>query len=172
VQRNERPARRGERRTHWAQRGIAAERELIRAILAEPQRLAPIAERIGADRFRDARYRSIFETLLEVGEEYTPQRLADRLDQDVVGELDTLLAELDALVDPERTVEASLADLEVRELDERLEEIDRSISLATDVEKDQLMKEKLRLHKEIELLGQPTAKGFKFLRGRQSRPTR
>jgi DNA primase len=161
----EMPVRRGERRTNRAARGQAAERELIRAILAEPQRLAHITERIGADRFRDAHYRSIFEVLLENGEEHTPEQLADQLEPDVVKELDSLLAELDALIDPEQTVEASLADLEARELDERLEEIDRSISLATDAEKDELVKEKLRLHKEIELLGQPTAKGFKYLRG-------
>jgi DNA primase len=163
--RSEVHVRRGERRPSGAARGQAAERELIRAILAEPPRLAFITERIGADRFRDARYRSIFETLLELGEDHTPEQLANQLEPDVVKELDNLLAELDALVDPEQTVDASLADLEVRELDERLEEIDRSISLATDAEKVDLLKEKLRLHKEIELLGQPTAKGFKFLRG-------
>ena len=59
----------------------------------------------------------------------------------------------------------------MRDIDARLAEIDRVMSLASIPEQNELMKEKQRLQKEIELLGQPAAKSFKFLKRRQPAPT-
>jgi len=59
----------------------------------------------------------------------------------------------------------------MRDIDARLAEIDRMMGLATIPEQNELMKEKQRLQKEIELLGQPANKSFKFLKRRQPAPS-
>jgi hypothetical protein len=78
------------------------------------------------------------------------------------------LAEPDAQMDPVKTIEASVADLELRELRERLAEIDQLMPVANDDQKIALIQEKQRLHKEIELSGQPDVKSYKFLTQRVS----
>lgn len=162
------PARRGDRRGDH--RGHAAERELVRAILADPQRGAVIAEKVDPERFLDDSYRAIFTAMLTLGEDFTVESLADALGEDDVAVLNGLLEEPGAQIDPEKTVSASLAALAMRDIDVRLAQIDTMFSLATEDEKIQLANEKIRLQKEIELLGQPASKSFKFLRRRLSAP--
>lgn len=158
------------RRTHDAGAG-AAERELVRAMLSDPHRTARIAEQIDPARFTDEHYRAIFYAMLELEDEFTVERLADRLEADDVPVLDQLLEEGDAQNDPEKTISASIAVIAMRDIDARLAEIDRMMGLATIPEQNDLMKEKQRLLKEIELLGQPANKSFKFLKRRQPAPS-
>ena len=157
------------RRTNHTHRGIAAERELTRAMLADPLRVEPIAEKVGPDRFRDPHYRAIFSAMLTLGDAYTPEQLADQLPFDTIDIVNDLLSEPDLQVDPDKTVDASVSAIEMRDLDDRLAEIDTLTALADDTQKDELMAEKRRLLKEIELSGQPMARGFKFLKTRRSR---
>ncbi|MGI9090831.1 MAG: toprim domain-containing protein, partial [Gemmatimonadaceae bacterium] len=164
------PVRRGERRSDHRARGYAAERELVRAILADPERGAVIAEKVDPERFLDASYRAIFMAMLTLGDDFTVERLAEDLGEDDVGVLNGLLEETGAQIDPEKTISASLAALAMRDIDVRLAEIDTMLSLATEDEKIELANEKIRLQKEIELLGQPASKSFKFLRRRLSAP--
>jgi DNA primase len=149
---------------------LAAERELVRAMLADPHRTAAIAEKIDPDRFIDEHYRAIFYAMLDLGDDFTVERLEDRLQPEDVPVIDELLGEGAAQIDPDRTVSASLAVIAMRDIDARLAEIDRMMGLASEAEQKELTREKLRLHKEVELLGQPAGKGFKFLRRRQPAP--
>jgi DNA primase len=164
-------ARHRERRRNYDAGASAAERELVRAMLSDPHRTAHIAERIDPARFTDEHYRAIFYAMLELEDEYTVERLADRLEPDDVPVLNQLLEEGDAQNDPDKTISASIAVIAMRDIDARLAEIDRVMALATIPEQNDLMKEKQRLQKEIELLGQPANKSFKFLKRRQPAPS-
>jgi hypothetical protein len=140
-------------------------------MLSDPHRTPRIAEQIDPARFTDEHYRAIFYAMLELEDEYTVERLADRLQPDDVPVLDQLLEEGDAQNDPEKTISASIAVIAMRDIDARLAAIDRMMGLATVPEQNELMKEKQRLQKEIELLGQPANKSFKFLKRRQPAPS-
>lgn len=163
--------RRGDRRRNYRRGAIAAERELVRAMLNDPSRTPGIAEKVDPDTFTDENYRAIFYAMMDLENDFTVERLADRLEPDDVAVLNELLEEGEAQIDPDKTVSASIAVLLMRDIDARLAEIDRMMNLATAPEQDELTKEKLRLHKQVELLGQPAGKSFKFLKRRQPAPT-
>jgi DNA primase len=163
--------RRRDRRHDRARQGEAAERELVRAMLADPHRTPAIAEKADPARFSDPHYRAIFEAMLALEDEYTVERLAERLHEDDIPVLNSLLDELDAQNDPDKTITASLAALAMRDIDARLAEIDSLISIASAEELTAFIKEKQRLQKEIELLGQSPAKSFKFLKRRFPAPS-
>src|SRR5688500_6291924 len=69
----------------------SAERDLLRAMLAAPNRIESIGERLGADSFRAPAYREIFEALLRLGESAGPESLAAELSEDTVVVLQMLL---------------------------------------------------------------------------------
>jgi DNA primase len=164
-------ARHGERRRNHDAGARAAERELVRAMLGDPHRTASIAEQVDPARFTDEQYRAIFYAMLDLEDDFTVERLADRLEPEDVSVLNVLLEEGNAQNDPDKTIAASVAVIAMRDIDARLAEIDRVMGLATIPEQNELMKEKQRLQKEIELLGQPAAKSFKFLKRRQPAPS-
>jgi DNA primase len=149
--------------------GHAAERELIRAMLSDPDRIEPIAEKVGPSRFRDPHFRSIFVAMLALGDAYDIERLTDHLTPDAIEIINTLQSESGAQINPEETVSASISSLLMRDDNERLASIDREITVASDSEKIELVNEKMRIIKEIELSGQPMAKGFKFLKQHRGR---
>lgn len=171
---DERPiaiARRGDRRRDHDGGARAAERELVRAMLGDPQRATRIAEQVDPARFTDEHYRAMFYAMLDLEDDFTVERLADRLEPEDVSVLNVFLEEGNAQNDPDKTIAASIAVIAMRDIDARLAEIDRVMGLATIPEQNELMKEKQRLQKEIELLGQPAAKSFKFLKRRQPAPS-
>ncbi|HSA57034.1 MAG TPA: DNA primase [Gemmatimonadaceae bacterium] len=148
------PARvpRGRRRATGAE--TAAERDLVRVMLALRSYVERIGERIGPEGFRDPRYREIFEGLVRLGAEVPAQTLAAALSPESVAALEALLAELDAVVDPERMVLDCLARLQKRALKERNAEIQHLLPAATDVEKNRLMAEKQANVAEIRRLSE------------------
>jgi DNA primase len=163
--------RRGERRRDRDAGTHAAERELVRAMLDDANRTVRIAEKIGPDRFTDEHYRAIFHAMLDLGDEFTIERLAERLEREAIDVLNGLREEGDAQNDPDKTIAASIAVIAMRDIDMELAEIDRMMGLATVPEQNELMMKKQRLQKEIEQLGQPAAKSFKFLKRRHPAPT-
>ena len=163
-------ARRGERRRDHDAGAHAAERELVRAMLGDSRRTVRIAEQIDPARFIDEHYRAIFYAMLDLEDAFSVERLADRLEPEDVAVLNIILEEGDAQNDPDKTISASIAVIELRHIDARLAEIDRIVGLATIPEQNELMKEKQRLQQAIKLLGQSAAKSFKFLKRRQPAP--
>ena len=134
--------------------GISAERELIRIMLQRPDTVESIAERLPTKRFRDPVFRAIYAALMSEGSETTPDQLAQRLDEREVAEIQLLLAESpDAIVDPKKTISDSLAQLEMRRLDRLSNKIQALIEIASDTEKDELMRRKMKVAKEKALLG-------------------
>lgn len=147
--------------------GTAAERAIITVMLAEPEQIANIESQIGADHFRDPDYRAIFEGIVEIGDHFNIERLAEVLDDDIIDILNNLLAELDSISDINGTIKSSVSQIISRNLKDRMREIDSMISLASEEEKTELWNEKWRLRKEIELLGEPMIKHDKLWKGKQ-----
>lgn len=160
------PARshRGDRREPHAATGSSAERELIRAMLQERPRVAEIAEKVGLESFRDRRYRRIFARLLEAEEDTSVQQLADGLPVSDIAVIEELLSETGAQIDPQKTVDDSLTAIRVRELDEKMLEIDATLPLARAEEKDGLMKLKQELRDELNSLRRTRYKAFRVRR--------
>jgi DNA primase len=155
---------RGDRRESYSEIGGSAERELIRAMLEQRSRVAEIAEKVGLDSFRDRRYRRIFARLLEAEEDTSVQELAEGLPVSDVAVIEELLSESGAQIDPQRTVNDSLTALRVRELDEKMMEIDATLPLARADQKDELMRLKQELRDELNSLRRTRYKAFRVRR--------
>ena len=134
-------------------RGESAERELVRVMLYERAEVDGLAERIDPGEFRNAQLREIFQALVELGDGVTVEKLASVLTPDAVEEMQELLEELDALVDMQRTIDDSLATLQVRQLKTRMKEIEGLMTVASGEEKDALNAEKTKLQREVLALG-------------------
>ena len=121
----------------------SAERELVRWLLLARAERERVGDRVTADQIRDPQLSAIFAVLGELGPDATMPELAVELDPDAVVVLETLIAEGPTGADPSAEIEASIARLQVRELSERSQEIDRLMELATPEEKVTLMREKM-----------------------------
>ncbi len=108
-----------------------AERALISAMLADRGLVERIAERHGPADFRDVRYSALFGVLLMAGSDEGLDQIAEKLDDrtaDVLREL----AERQEGQQPEAVdVELNLAKLDVRPIEQRLEEIKREMGIAS-----------------------------------------
>jgi DNA primase len=158
-------ARRGDRRTRAHVNRASAERELIRAMLVQRSQVEAIAERIGPDAFRDERYRAIFTALLSAPDASLGD-LAPMLDEESIEIAEQLLEDRAGLIDTQRTVDDSLAQLEVRGMEERLAEIDGLLSLASDNEKTALDEERRQLVSLMRASGKGSFKAFRRRRTR------
>jgi DNA primase len=158
--------RRGERRAQHAERGAAAERELIRAMLFTRSRVEQITEKLGDESFREPPYRAIYRALLAGGPEATVEEITANLDEDSIGTVEEILAEGSYQMDPERTISDSLATLRARDLDRRAAELDRVIPLVEGAEKDKLISEKDEIRKELKATGRNYYKKFRRLGAR------
>jgi DNA primase len=154
-------ARQGDRRLNRRAIGARAERELVRVMLHDRRYVEPIAERVGAESFDDPVYRAIFTELVTLGPDATIGEIAGSFDEETIGILEELVAERGGLERSNELVEGSLSALESRRVDERLAEIDREMPLATPDEKDDLIREKEQLRREMQALGRPRFKSFR-----------
>lgn len=141
----------GERNPARIERGASAERELIRAILFNPGRIAQIAEKLHPESFREPNYRAIYTALLTSSE---PEGEAKAM-------MEEILSEGSIHLDAERTIGDSQATLRARDLDARAAEIDRLIPLASEEAKDRLIEEKHEIRKELTATGRKYFKRFK-----------
>jgi DNA primase len=155
------PARRGtDRRTNRVAKGVRAERELVRMLLHQRQFVEWTAERLGAESFYDPAYQRIYSELTTRGPDVGVEELAGALDTETAEVLQQLLSENGGLDRAEETVTGSVKLMEARLMDRRLLEIDRELAGATEDEKDNLNREKMRLTAEIRALGTQRWKGF------------
>ena len=154
----------GDRREPKRDAGTSAERELVRAMVQDRSKVEPIAERIGPDAFRDPVYREIFTALLAAREDASIDELAAVLEPDAVMLTEEMLGEGEALVNPQRTIDDSITRLHVREMEERVVEIDRLLPIANEKEKDSLQIERHKLVLQMRASGRMTFKAFR--RGR------
>jgi hypothetical protein len=151
----------GDRPGSYSGTGGSAERELIRAMLDQRSRVAEIAEKIGSESFRDPRYRRIFARLLEADETTPLDQVVGGLAESDLSVIEELLSEAGAQIDPQRTVHDSLTAIRVRELDEEMMDIEATLPLASDEQKDPLMRRRMELNEELNSLSRPRYKKFR-----------
>jgi DNA primase len=153
--------RRGERRAQHGERGASAERELVRAMLANRSRVEQIAEKLGEESFRDPEYRAIYHALIAAGPDSSMEEVSTALDEEGIGLLEDIIAEGSYQMDAERTISDSLATLLARDLDQRAAELDRIIPLAEGAQKDKLIAEKTAITQELSATGKKYYKKFR-----------
>jgi DNA primase len=154
--RPQRPAirhRTGDRRVTRPAAGTSAERELVRAMLHQRSQVEAIAERIGPDSFRHPLYRQIFSALLEHGGDAPVDELANDLDADALDETQEMMSDSQGIMDMQRTIDDSITQLHVIEMERRLTEIDNLIPIASEAEKETLQKEKQQLVMQMRASG-------------------
>jgi DNA primase len=161
VPRPEIRVREGERRRPPTEREIGAEREIVRVLLHRPAYFEQVAERIGAESFREGELRRIFAAMLVHGADAGPDVLAEALDGDAVLVMQTLLEETGGLDHADETVAGSLSAMHERSLAQRMEEIEGLMPLAASDQKDALTMEKTRLAAELRSLGSRRWKQFR-----------
>jgi DNA primase len=150
----DRPQRRGEQgqdRREGERRGTigsTAERDLIRSILRQHALLHVASSQVTTDTFRDPRHGEIFASLLRNGSDASVEDLAVGLRQPSIELLEALNADLDGLLDAERTLHDCMTKLRLRDLKEQMAAIQQQMSVAREDEKDQLMREKVALKTE------------------------
>lgn len=154
-------ARQRDRRTNRRAIGARAERELVRVMLHDRRYVEAIAERIGAESLLDPVYRAIFVELVTLGPDATIGEIAGSFDEEAIGVLEELMAERGGLDRANEIVDGSLSALASRELDARLTAIDREMPLASPDEKDDLIREKEQLLRQMQALGRARYKSFR-----------
>jgi DNA primase len=154
-------ARRRERRVNRRAVGARAERELVRVMLHDRRYVEPIAERLGAESLLDPVYRAIFTELVALGPDATIGEIASSFDEEAIEVLEELMAERGGLDRANEIVDGSLGALASRELDARLVAIDREMPLAAPDEKDDLIREKEQLLRQMQALGRQRYKSFR-----------
>ena len=124
-------------------------------------RVEQIAERVGRESFRDPEYLAIYQALIAAGPDATIEEVASHLDEDSVATVEEIVGEGAYQINPEQTIGDSLAELQARELDGRLAEIDRITPLASADQIDKLIAEKQELSKELRGTGKKYFKAFR-----------
>jgi hypothetical protein len=112
-----------------------------------------IAERIGPDSFHDPRLRSIFSTLLQLGENATMDELAASLDPDSIEFVQGALQQQGAIVDVERTINDSIAKIQNREIENQIAELTRLLAVASETERAQIEEQRRELRSQKRALG-------------------
>ncbi|HZK77966.1 MAG TPA: DNA primase [Gemmatimonadaceae bacterium] len=156
----------GDRRAPRRDGGTSAERELVRAMLAQRSRVESIAERIGPDSFHNPQFRALFATLLEKREDATLEELSADLDADATSLAEDLLQDEGAIVDAGRTIDDSITRLHVRDMEDRLAELDRLLPLANESERSELQDERQKLVLQMRASGKGSFKAFRRGRSR------
>jgi len=87
------------------------------------------------------------------GADAGPDVLAEHLDGDAVVVMQELLEETGGLDRADEVVAGSLSAMNERNLTERMSEIDRELPIASEGQKDDLTREKMRLTEELRRLG-------------------
>lgn len=125
-----------------------AERALISAMLADRGLVERIAERHPPDDFRDLRYRGLFRALLDADPDDGFDQIVERLDDDAASVVRDLLHRQQQLNVEAVDVSLNLAKLDVRNIEQRLDELKREISVAEEERLAALQTEERELTKE------------------------
>jgi DNA primase len=142
----------------------SSERELIRAMLTQRVSVETIAERIGVTGFREPHYRALFAALLKAGQPVSLFELTEDLTPEDVLVAEWLLEEPETQRDPQKTVTDSLARIEAREIEKKIDAINGLLPLASDEQRSILEKELAILIKDGRSSGKMGYKAFR--RGR------
>lgn len=133
-------------------RDETVERGLVRAMLADRALVERIAERHAPDDFRDENYRAIFAALLAAGHDDALDSIAASLPHAVLPVLRDLTEGSEVLPFEAADVTLSLARLDARRLEVRIDEIKSHMALAPREEQDAMLRELHELQTELRIL--------------------
>ena len=125
----------------------------MRVLLHRPAYFEQVIERAGEESFRDDDLRELFAAMAVHGADAGPDVLAEHINGDAVVLMQDLLEETGGLEHADEAVAGSLSAMHERNLTERMSEIDRELPIASDAQKDDLTREKMRLTEELRRLG-------------------
>ncbi len=128
------------------------ERAVIRAMLADRDLVERVAERNGPDVFRDENYGAIFAALLEARHDDSLDLIAEALSPSALRALRDLTESVDVLPLEAADVTMSIARLDARRLETRINEIIAAMRTGDDDEQRALMRERLELEVELRRL--------------------
>ena len=127
------------------------ERALVRAMLSDRDLVERVAERHGPNDFRDANYRELFAALLSIAHDDGLDVIESELSESALAVLRDL-TERDTLPPEQIDVSLSLARLDARRLEARIDEIRDRLREAAPEEQDALMRERMELEVEVRRL--------------------
>ncbi len=145
--------------------GASAERELVRVLLHHRLLADQAAEHIDAREFRDARLGAIFSRLLSAGAAGDVDSIAGELPDHALELFQQLLSERHEM-DAQRVLHDCVSKLKRRDIGEKLDDIERALPLAQDVEKNELLARQKKLAEDMLALG-----GHRWKKFRISKPS-
>jgi DNA primase len=105
--------------------------------------------------FRDPVHADIYEALLELGPDATPEGVADRLDPQAIHLYEELRGDKEAVVDARKSIADAVRQLRGRSVDARIDALKSLLSLAGDSQKDEITVAIKKLTDEKRSLGVP-----------------
>ncbi len=138
------PAPRSEMRS-----GGGPERDLLRVMLREPEWRSRVSEQLEDMAVRGDLQRQLLDLLAGAGPKASASELLDQVDGEARTLLSELLAEEWGELDVDAIVEGALRKIESRPVEERLQAIDRQITVASEADKMELTREKESLSRQI-----------------------
>lgn len=130
------------------------ERELLRILLQVRRLVEPVAERIAADAFRVPEYREIFDALVDAGPDASVEEVAGRLDATATAALQDLLEHAGGLDRADEVAEASVNRFLAAAYRREQDDIEAQLPLALDAEKDELIRRKAAIRRQLQDLKQ------------------
>lgn len=133
-------------------RDETVERGLVRAMLADRALVERVAERHAPSDFRDENYRAIFAALLAAGHDDALDSIAASLPYSVVPVLQDLTEGSEVLPIEAADVTLSMARLDARRLEARIDEIKTHMPRVPRAEQDAMLRELHELQTELRIL--------------------
>lgn len=128
------------------------ERAVLRAMLTDRDLVERVAERHGPADFRDPEYGAIFSALLHAGHDDSLDVVAESLAPSALQVLRQLTEERDILPAQAADISMSLARLDARHLEARIDEIIAAMRVGSIDEQNALMRERMELEHELRRL--------------------
>jgi DNA primase len=135
-----------------ADEASSAELWLVELLLSHRHLLDSVVQRVHQREFRDARLRAIFSQLQELGDSGQLDAIGAGLPEHAI-DLYKYLSAKPPMPNPQIVLERSLADLKVREIIEQLDDIEREMPLAADIEKNEILSRQGKLFNDLKALG-------------------
>lgn len=128
------------------------ERAVLRAMLSDRDLVERVAERHAPSDFRDAEYGAIFAALLHAGHDDPLDAVAEALAPSALAVLRQLTEASDVLPLESADITMSLARLDARHLETRIDEIIAAMRIGSTEEQNVLMRERMELERELRRL--------------------
>jgi DNA primase len=150
-----------ERRQPAVRSTSTTERYLVWVLLHHRGPLEEVGEQVGPEDLQDSALRAIYRVLLSASHDASLEELAAEIPEDARDLFQQLQDEpVGEGIDVTKTLAACVAKIRGVPIKKRLREIDRELTIAPEAEKDELVREKERLNRDLSALGAGRFKSF------------